>query len=1074
MSDKPDSSADTFKKKLQIDEICDRYELEWQRGQIPALDHWVSDCDPMILDELVKSLLAIDQDYRSKKGEPWSETEYLSRYPMLGDAISHSFRTSSHKKLDGQDQYETIDLGTRTGSPVSNQSYSLPEVGQNIQYFGDYEIINEIARGGMGVVYKARQVSLNRVVAIKMILAGQFANPDDVKRFYVEAKSAAKLDHPGIVPIYEIGEFSGQHFFSMKFIEGGSLSSQLPNLVGQQVQAIRLLVEVVKAVHHAHQRGILHRDLKPANILMDKDGTPFVTDLGLAKQVDDMSELTRSGSVMGTPNYMSPEQASGSKDMSTATDIYSLGAIMYELLTGKPPFASSSTLETLMKVVNDEAIKPTAIQSSVDRGLELICLKCLQKKPQDRYATANDLARDLQSWLAGEPLMVQTPSIVSVARRWMHQNFGNGPGLLVAGAFIGIAFGCLLWASSLQQAAIDLRNFNAKWPRVSRNDFILDFPVSQWVQTACIGLAVVVLATLGMLVYWIARPKNRSADALAGLIAGTIASIALYLCYMCFVPDFESVRDVEMLKKMILQIESKTPKPPIDLFAVYPDLAGRSQVQQLDFLTQKIELDGVFGSAKVAVRDWFLSFFCCIPSAIFGTLMTGHMLRTSKTNAIGILKAFEVSAAFCVIQILSFVALGLLVMLGNLGEFYSWFIAGTLFCAALSIYMTYNKVTVWARLPVQLIGVLLLLSVCTYELSRAGIVASHANKIHSLEKSLERQPQNKQYFDNLIQSERDLGYAFMNAGLPRDAEKQFARTEARITASPLLAPLIEQQIVYDRSWALNAMGQPREAIKLRKDLAKKNALWIATLFDLLRQNGSETEAQAWLGEYKLDSMDQWDRFCRACLAMLDNFSKKPHSDDVGRLEYITTLARNALEDSKTLTTEQKQELLKWVSNGQSWRLTYSNTQEIPDDLTVSQLPSLISESDSSSDAVQIQIPQGDLIVESKPNQSMLAVSKIEAPTESLCRLEVAANSDCHVWLNGIRVYDFVSVRGEAGFTTGSTQLKLVAGENVLVVWKRHADRFSGFRVQLQDNEWPCKLRWSTNMADHRQLDSEKK
>ena len=465
MTNEPKSGADPFKIKLQIDEICDRFEIDWQRSESPALDQVASNCDSAIRDALVVDLMAIDRDYRNKAGKPWTESDYLSRYPDLHDAIAMSFRPAielnSHESTDCSDQYATIDLGTGSRSEVGINPKTLPNVGQHMQYFGDYEIIDEIARGGMGVVYKARQVSLNRIVAVKMILSGQLANSDDVKRFYVEAKSAAKLDHPGIVPIYEIGEFAGQHFFSMKFIEGGSLSSQLPKWIGQQKGAIRLLVEVVKAVHHAHQRGILHRDLKPANILIDENGTPYITDLGLAKQVDDKSELTRTGSVMGTPNYMSPEQASGSKDVSTASDIYSLGAIMYELLTGKPPFASSSTLETLIKVVSEEAAKPTAINSSIDRGLELICMKCLHKNPQDRYATANDLAKDLQSWLAGEPLMVQTPSIVSVARRWMHQNFGNGPGLLVVGTIIGIVFGCLLWMGTIQNEANNLRNFYA-------------------------------------------------------------------------------------------------------------------------------------------------------------------------------------------------------------------------------------------------------------------------------------------------------------------------------------------------------------------------------------------------------------------------------------------------------------------------------------------------------------------------------------------------------------------------------------------------------------------------------------
>ncbi|MCY3017972.1 MAG: protein kinase [Planctomycetota bacterium] len=269
-----------------------------------------------------------------------------------------------------------------TPSPGAS-SQATPTTGRR---FGDYELIEELARGGMGVVYKARQISLNRTVALKMILTGQLASAPEVQRFQMEARAAAALDHPNIIPIYEVGEHEGQQFFSMKLIEGGSLSQRIPQFVHDPKSAARVLAAVARAVHFAHQRGILHRDLKPANVLLDNDLNPYVMDFGLAKRVEEDSGLTQSGAVVGTASYMSPEQASGhSKYLTTASDTYSLGAILYEMLTAHPPFKGETVLSTLMKVRNDEPEPPQKLNPRVDRDLEVICLKCLEKDPAKRY-----------------------------------------------------------------------------------------------------------------------------------------------------------------------------------------------------------------------------------------------------------------------------------------------------------------------------------------------------------------------------------------------------------------------------------------------------------------------------------------------------------------------------------------------------------------------------------------------------------------------------------------------------------------------------------------------------------------
>jgi eukaryotic-like serine/threonine-protein kinase len=291
-----------------------------------------------------------------------------------------------------------------------------------IPYFGDYQLLGEIARGGMGVVYRARQVSLNRTVALKLILSSQLATDTDVKRFHGEAEAAANLDHPNIVPIYEVGAYHGQHYFSMKLIDGESLSHQIDELIKKPRNAAKLLFTVARAVHRAHQRGIIHRDLKPSNILIDRDGQPHVTDFGLAKRVeaDSDSRLTQSGAIMGTPSYMPPEQAAGRiRQLTTAVDVYSLGAILYELLTGRPPFQAESVMDTLRQVLDQEPRRPRLVNPHADRDLETIAMKCLEKDPARRYGSAEALAEDLERWLNHEPIRARPASPPERLAKWV-------------------------------------------------------------------------------------------------------------------------------------------------------------------------------------------------------------------------------------------------------------------------------------------------------------------------------------------------------------------------------------------------------------------------------------------------------------------------------------------------------------------------------------------------------------------------------------------------------------------------------------------------------------------------------
>lgn len=304
---------------------------------------------------------------------------------------------------------------------VAGESAGSPEIG-GMAAWGDFDQIQMLARGGMGVVFKARQRRLNRWVAVKLISGGTLAAPDFLKRFRLEAEAAAALEHPNIVPIYEVGEAAGQPFFSMKLLEGGTLVDRARRARLGAGEAGRLMAKVARAVHHAHQRGILHRDIKPNNILLDSVGEPYLTDFGLAKLIAQDSTLTHTIAVLGTPAYMSPEQARGeARVLTTATDVYGLGAVLYELLTGQPPFAGGTSLETVRLVLEHEPRRPSLLNPAVDRDLETICLKCLEKESGRRYGSAEALADDLERWLLHEPIRARRASTAERLAKWVRR-----------------------------------------------------------------------------------------------------------------------------------------------------------------------------------------------------------------------------------------------------------------------------------------------------------------------------------------------------------------------------------------------------------------------------------------------------------------------------------------------------------------------------------------------------------------------------------------------------------------------------------------------------------------------------
>jgi WD40 repeat protein len=408
----------------------------------------VSQPENELEDIMLAYLTAVDT------GQAPARQDFLNRHPQFATELAVFFAEEDQTVLDV--------------APLRNAAPANPTVLRN-RSFGDYELLGEIARGGMGVVFQARQVSLNRPVALKMILAGHLASPTDLQRFRAEAEMGADLTHPHIVPIYEVGEHQGQHYFSMKLMEGGSLAGQIAagrwkmDRPQRQRQAAQLIATVARAVEHAHQRGLLHRDLKPGNILFDREGRAHVSDFGLSKRVQPAAGTeqapggspTVSGTVVGTPSYMAPEQATAARTVTTAADVYSLGAVLYELLAGQAPFQADSPLETLHRVTSTEPPRPRSLNPRIDRDLERVALKCLEKEPRNRYGSAAALAEDLERWLAGEPIRARPAGPLERTAKWARRRPASAAlwGLLATVFLLGL--GGLIWTWQEEQVRAD-------------------------------------------------------------------------------------------------------------------------------------------------------------------------------------------------------------------------------------------------------------------------------------------------------------------------------------------------------------------------------------------------------------------------------------------------------------------------------------------------------------------------------------------------------------------------------------------------------------------------------------------
>jgi predicted Ser/Thr protein kinase len=702
----------------------------WRQGRRPDVDAFLAEAGPLPTAE-VAAVLRVDQrqrwqagervsaeDYlrrhpgvaaspeaavdlvygefllRERQGERPTAADYRQRFPQYADTLRAQIelhRAMSAESGDGTGKAEPAEGATLPTAPATPAESAWPRLPA-------YEILEELGRGGMGVVYKARQAALDRVVALKMILAGRLASAADVQRFRTEAEAAARLDHPNIVPIYEVGEHDGQPYFSLKYIEGASLAEQLPRLARDARAAARLVAAVARAVHHAHQRGIIHRDLKPANILLDAGGQPYVTDFGLARRTEGGSGLTQTGAIVGTPSYMAPEQATGKKDVTTAADVYSLGAVLYECLTGRPPFQAATPLDTLLQVLEREPERPRALNPKADRDLEEICLKCLAKDPNERYGSADALAADLERWLAGEPISLRSAALATLLRAWLRQNLRTAGRVVGLGLTYGAVLGGLEWLVMSRRVAGVAAVYD-RLPSVPRPWVLFAPAVPDWVLIVA-GLAILAgFGGMGFVTAVVVRPTTRHAAVAVGLAVGLLTAVTvLALSSGCSTLSIKAVAAIDDDLNIVSGAAFVRPAPgwppPGDrLLDKYPDLKKVPEPERGRVIHDKIVGDILAGLVAGLWWGVLIALLICLVPGMTLTVAAWSLLQRHGSVARALLPYAEsaVVVIFLTVVVGRF-GIGPQVQPGIVAPEARWLVA---VLAALGL----GAVAVWLRWP---------------------------------------------------------------------------------------------------------------------------------------------------------------------------------------------------------------------------------------------------------------------------------------------------------------------------------------------------------------------------------------
>jgi serine/threonine-protein kinase len=451
----------------------------WVKGERPAVEEYLQRYPQLHANrDLVLALVLQEVLLRRQGGEQPSVEELAARFPDLAEPLRGALRMERFllSALPAAADIRPLAFAPATVAPQQPQEATGPHANTGeapptrldvaasrdtpgpLVCVPGYQVQGVLGKGGMGIVYKAEQTKLRRLVALKMILHAEYAGVDERRRFQAEAEAVAQLQHPNVVQVHEVGEHNGLPYFSLEFCSGGSLEKQLDGTPWEPKRAAALVQTLAQAMHAAHQAGLVHRDLKPGNVLLTADGTPKITDFGLVKRLD-VQGNTQTGAVVGTPSYVAPEQACGKhKEVGPAADVYALGAILYELLTGRPPFQAATVMDTLLQVMEQEPVSPRSLNGQIDRDLETVCLKCLEKSPAKRYQSARELADDLDRYLAGEPTVARPTAEHDLWVKWTLRK----PQLAGAAFVLMLAGGIVLATAALNPAGV-ARAFQGAW-----------------------------------------------------------------------------------------------------------------------------------------------------------------------------------------------------------------------------------------------------------------------------------------------------------------------------------------------------------------------------------------------------------------------------------------------------------------------------------------------------------------------------------------------------------------------------------------------------------------------------------
>jgi hypothetical protein len=506
---------------------------------------------------------------------------------------------------------------------------------QGIQVPG-YEILRVLGRGGMGVVYQARQTGLNRIVALKMILGGNHVGAEGLARFRTEGEAIARLQHPNIVQIHEVGQHEQLPFFSLEYCSGGSLKRRIEVKSLSVREAAAIVESLARAVQAAHDKGIVHRDLKPANVLLDADGTPKITDFGLAKKLDEAGQ-TASGAVMGTPSYMAPEQASGnSKTVGPASDVYALGAILYECLTARPPHCGPTPLEVVLHLLEHDPVQPRELNAKLDRELEAICMKCLARRPEERYRTAADLATDLAAWQAGEATSVRHKALTVHFRSWIRENLRTAGRVVALGLACGLLVGLGLWLYA-NEYFLQMGSAYDRLPSLPRPWLIALPHLPRASAVAGFGVVFLVFTLMGYITALMVRPVTRHTAVAAGLAVGSIAgfialAVGLGWVPLAFVAGQAVDDDVRILTEAsFARFRSGDPHPSERLLAQYPDLGKVPEGERGAVILGKIHLDLTKGAIAGLWLAMVTSLAFTVAPGVVGTVAAAGFIRRYGT-----------------------------------------------------------------------------------------------------------------------------------------------------------------------------------------------------------------------------------------------------------------------------------------------------------------------------------------------------------------------------------------------------------------------------------------------------------